>query len=220
MYSLIQLAIIALPIASAAPQGIGVVICDQTAVTDWQYKNDPGFPKDVTSTYGDDGWVNFDSQICTAGAASKSVDSLENRDLMCPGCSRSEGTAVTKSLSISFKIGGDVNIQKAGKTGLDFGVQVAWSTTKSEATVEQCPAAANPNEDCACGLQYKAYQYEAAGTKTATNACGKKITAKYDIIAPEVRGDPQTPYVQWRSCRSSKSNCKELASKPLCGFGI
>ena len=72
MHRLAGFALIFLSLVHAAPQGIGAVICDSTAITDWQYKNSQP-PQDVTNTFGDQGWENYDAILCTAAASCESA---------------------------------------------------------------------------------------------------------------------------------------------------
>ncbi len=105
-------------------------------------------------------------------------------------------------------------------SGLDFGVSVAYSTTKTEATAEACPASDDADEPCVCGMQYKAFRQEAWGTAHSSNACGKKITKDFDVTAPVVKGEGNKPWVQWRPCRSSLSKCSTIENIPLCADGV
>lgn len=134
-------------------------------------------------------------------------------------CQRQEGNEVTKEISVSFGVGGSFDVGAAVETGLDFGVSVAYSTTKTEATVEPCPAS-NGTEPCVCGIQYKAFRQEAWGTEHSSNACGHKVSKDFDVTAPVVKGDKQDPWIQWRPCRSSLSKCSAIESMPLCADGV
>lgn len=64
MHGLVSLALLLIPMVNARPQGIGVVICDSTAVTQFSYKTDSS--EDVTEQAGDKGWENYDAQTCTS----------------------------------------------------------------------------------------------------------------------------------------------------------
>ncbi|KAL8663687.1 MAG: hypothetical protein Q9202_003633 [Teloschistes flavicans] len=205
MNGLVSLALLLISVVNAMPQGIGVVICDSTAVTEYTYKTDSSV--DVTEQSGDKGWENYDSQTCTSTGQVPSA-----------ACSRQEGKEVTKEISVDFGVGGSFDLAKAVGLGLDFGVSVAYSTTKAEATNEPCEPSTDPTQPCICGLQFKAFKYEAKGTKHSTNACGKKIEKKFDVTAPVKIGDQ--PKVQWRSCRSQSSQCPNMADFPLCADGL
>lgn len=125
---------------------------------------------------------------------------------------------MTKEISVSFGIGGSFDLAKAVGAGLDFGVSVAYSTTKAEATNEPCEAATDPTQPCVCGLQFKAFKYEAKGTRYSTNACGDKLEKKFDVTAPVMIVDQ--PDVTWRACRSRLSQCSNMADFPLCADGL
>ena len=127
---------------------------------------------------------------------------------------------MTKEISVSFSVGGSFDVGEAVSSGLDFGVSVAYSTTKTEGTVEPSPVPDSPDEPCVCGLQYKAFRQEAWGTEHSSNACGHKITKDFDVTAPVVRGQNKDPWIQWRPCRSSLNQCSTIESMPLCADGI
>ncbi|KAI4099056.1 MAG: hypothetical protein L6R37_006161 [Teloschistes peruensis] len=201
MHGLVSLVLLLIPLVNARPQGIGVVICDSTAVTQFSYKTDSS--EDVTEQSGDKGWENYDAQTCTSYGEP---------------CNRQEGNEVTKEISVSFGVGGSFDLAEAVDAGLDFGVSVAYSTTKTEATSQPCEPSEDPNKPCVCGLQSKAFMQRAKGTRHSTNACGKKVQEAFDVTAPIKKGDQ--PWVQWRSCRSSLSECPNMAEFPLCADGV
>ena len=72
MYMRIVFAFLSLSLVHAAPQGIGAVICDSTPVFDWHYV-DSQPPQDVTSTFGDNGWENYDANVCTSNSESEHI---------------------------------------------------------------------------------------------------------------------------------------------------
>ena len=59
-------------------------------------------------------------------------------------CSLTEGIEVTKETSVSFGISGAFDVSKAVDSGLDFGVGVSYSTTKSQSTGESFPVPRRP----------------------------------------------------------------------------
>ena len=152
---------------------------------------------------------------------------MEANPRLVPACQRLEGTEVTQEISVSFGLGAAFDMPKALSSGLDFGLSVAWSTTKSEGTQEPCPG--SDEEDiyknpCVCGLQYKAYRQRATGTRTSTTACGKKVQENFNVTSQILidagEGKDQSPHVEWRSCRSSKSKCQEIEEMDPCADGL
>lgn len=53
MHGLASLALLLAPFVNGMPQGIGVVICDSTAITDYSYKTESLM--DITERYRDKG---------------------------------------------------------------------------------------------------------------------------------------------------------------------
>ncbi|KAM0802296.1 hypothetical protein BDR22DRAFT_887539 [Usnea florida] len=202
MHRFAKIALLLPSLVNAMPQYPGTVYCDSTMVSEPSYETKG--QKDVTEQYGDSGWENYDSQTCTSYQEA---------------CQRQEGNEVTKEVSISFGAGPSFDLGKAVSSGLDFGVSVAYSTTKTEATVEPCPASQD-DKPCVCGIQYKAFRQEAWGTEHSSNACGQKVSKDFDVTAPIVKGDKQDPWIQWRPCRSSLSECSTIENMPLCADGV
>ncbi|CAF9922614.1 MAG: hypothetical protein HETSPECPRED_005102 [Heterodermia speciosa] len=200
MHGLAALTLLLVPLVNGLPQGTGVVICDSTAVTDFQY--DTAGTKDVTEDFGDKGWFNYNAKTCTS-----------NKE----ACQSGEETSVTKEVSVDFAGNVAFDLAKAVEAGLDFGVSVAYSTTKTESTAEPCPGTDDPR-GCICGLQYQEFKQEAWGTRHSSNACGDKVSEDFDVTAPIKIDD--SAEVQWRSCRSKRSECKDIENMPLCADGL
>lgn len=143
---------------------------------------------------------------------SKLITSLPTK-----ACQSGEETSVTKEVSVDFAGNVAFDLAKAVEAGLDFGVSVAYSTTKTESTAEPCPGTDDPR-GCICGLQYQEFKQEAWGTRHSSNACGDKVSEDFDVTAPIKIDD--SAEVQWRSCRSKRSECKDIENMPLCADGL
>ena len=141
-----------------------------------------------------------------------------------PACTNGETHEVTQEFSISFGVGGAFDVGKAVSNGLEFGVSVAWSTTKAESRSEPCPGSDDEDNPCACGMQYKAFKMQAVGTRSSTNACGNKVHEDFNVTSPILidsgNKDESSPHVVWRSCRSEESLCKDIEKMPLCYGGL
>ncbi|KAL8794865.1 MAG: hypothetical protein Q9195_002577 [Heterodermia aff. obscurata] len=200
MHGLVALALLLVPFVNGLPQGVGVVICDSTAVTDLFY--DTQGTKDVTEDSGDKGWFNYDAQTCTSNNES---------------CQITQETSVTKEVSVDF--GGSVafDLAEAVEKGLEFGISVAYSTTKTSGKGLSCPGTDDPS-GCTCGLQYTEFKQEAWGTRSYSNACGDKHSEDFDVTAPIKIDD--SPHVGWRACRSAENVCKDIEDMPLCRDGL
>ncbi|KAK3168323.1 hypothetical protein OEA41_004770 [Lepraria neglecta] len=72
---------------------------------------------DVTTTFGDQGWINYDGNVCEAGTAP---------------CSNTEGTSVSTTIGVNFGGGPTFDLSEAVNAGLTFGVSVAFTNTKSQ----------------------------------------------------------------------------------------
>lgn len=149
---------------------------------------------------------------------------IAEADTHYPACQRLEGSEVTVEIGVSFGAGVEIPVHEALSNGLNFGVSVAWSTTKSRGTQESCPISkdAKPYQNpCVCGMQYKAYRQRATGTQFADNACGEEVNPQdfnvtSAVLVDSGEGDDQTPQVEWRTCRSSKSKCSNIEDMDPC----